>query len=109
MKNSGEAEEQALQQKIWDKISLVEDPELGLSVTELGLIYNIQVEENGEKANISMTFTSMACPYGPQLKTQVHSAATQIVPNVTVEVVFSPPWDPYTMASEDARTFLGIY
>ena len=108
MVNVTETTNHPLQQEIWEKISLVEDPEIGLSVTELGLIYNIELIEN-KKAKVSMTFTSMACPYGPQLKTQVHAAATRVIPDVEVEVVFDPPWDPYKMASEDAKALLGIY
>ena len=97
-----------LREAVWKKISLVEDPEIGLSVTDLGLIYDIQIK-NSKKASVSMTFTSMACPYGPQLKAQVHAAATRIIPDVEVEVVFSPPWDPHQMASEEAKQLMGIY
>ncbi len=97
-----------LKQDIWEKLSLVEDPEIGLSVTELGLIYEILVESS-RKAKVQMTFTSMACPYGPQLKAQVHAAATRVVPQVDVEVVFQPAWNPHEMASEDAKAVLGIF
>ena len=93
---------------IWKKLCLIEDPEIGLSITDLGLIYDIQIE-SPKKANISMTFTSMACPYGPQLKAQVHAAATRFVSDVEVDVVFKPPWDPHKMASEEAKQLMGIY
>ncbi len=97
-----------LKQQIWGKVALVEDPEIGLSITELGLIYDIQVPEPS-KALVKMTFTSMACPYGPQLKAQVHAAATRVVSDAEVEVVFSPPWDPREMASEEAKAVMGMY
>ncbi len=97
-----------LRQSIWEKVSLVEDPEIGLSVTDLGLIYEILLKEPTH-ADISMTFTSMACPYGPQLKAQVHAAATRVVPSANVEIVFKPPWDPREMASEDAKALMNIY
>ena len=95
-------------QAIWERVAEIEDPEIGLSITELGLIYSIELLEE-DKASIQMTFTSMACPYGPQLKMQVHAAATHVVSNVDVEVVFSPPWNPQEMASQEAKALLGIF
>ncbi len=104
------AENETLKKRIWDELVKVEDPEIGMSIAELGLIYDLKLDENN-KADITMTFTSMACPYGPQLKAEVHAAASRFeeVPEVHVEVVFSPPWDPREMASEDAKMMLGIY
>ena len=99
---------ESIKQEIWSALAKIEDPEIGLTITELGLIYDVQVKDK-ENAEIKMTFTSMACPYGPQLKAQVHANSTRIVPNVDVEVVFSPPWDPHQMASSEAKELLGIY
>ncbi len=106
--SEAEQDPEQLKQAIWDKISLVEDPEIGISVTDLGLIYEIKLE-NKEKATVLMTFTSMACPFGPQLKAQVHAATTRVVIKAEVEVVFSPPWDPHKMASEEAKQLMGIF
>lgn len=104
------AENDTLKKRIWDELMLVQDPEIGMSIAELGLIYDLKLDESNN-AEITMTFTSMACPYGPQLKAEVHAAASRIqeVADVHVEVVFSPPWDPREMASEDAKMMLGIY
>lgn len=95
--------------ELWDAIAGVEDPEIGLSIVELGLIYDIVVD--GSRADVTMTFTSMACPAGPQLQAGVHAAATSVegIDDATVEVVFSPPWNPVEMASEEAKMMLGIY
>lgn len=98
-----------LEQKVYDEISRVEDPEIGISVAELGLIYRINVE-NG-KAKIEMTYTSMACPAGPQMKQEIQDNALRVegVDSAEVEVVWVPKWDPRTMASDEAKMDLGIF
>ena len=90
----------------------VEDPEIHLSIVDLGLIYGVEVQEAPEGAHVqvSMTLTSPACPYGPMLLGQVH-ATVQRMPGVAtmkVNLVWNPPWDPRTMASEEAKMELGI-
>ena len=107
---SSENVESTLKKQVWDEISKVEDPEIGMSLAELGLIYDLSIDDN-KKADITMTFTSMGCPYGPQLKAEVHAAATRVeeVSDAHVEVVFTPPWDPREMATEEAKMLLGIY
>ena len=97
-----------IRQDIWQKLDEVIDPEIGLSVISLGLIYNIEIESK-RKAIITMTLTSMACPYGAELKAQVHANATHIIPDVKVEVVFKPAWNPKEMASSEAKVLMGIY
>jgi len=105
-----EAETETLKKSVWDAIAQVEDPEIGFSVTDLGLIYDLSFDESNN-AKVTMTFTSMGCPYGPQLKSEVHAAATSVdgVGDAEVEVVFSPPWDPREMATEETKMMLGIY
>ena len=99
-----------LEKAVYQAILPVEDPELFISIMELGLIYDIKVNENNE-ANVKMTFTSMAFPAGPSLKSQVLSAALQVegIKDANVEIVWTPKWDPRLMASEDAKMQLGIY
>ncbi len=80
------------------------DPELFIDIWTLGLIYGFEVTEDG--IDIKMTFTSMACPAGPQLVEEVIEK-TKTLPGVTksnVEVVFDPPWQP----SEELKALLGI-
>ncbi len=104
------SDNEALKKQVWDAIAQVEDPEIGMGLVDLGLVYDLQIDEN-KKADVTMTFTSMGCPYGPQLKAEVHAAATRVedVSDAHVEVVFSPAWDPREMASEEAKMLLGIY
>lgn len=99
-----------LEQRVYDSLKDIEDPELGILIDELGLIYDVRVNEEG-KVKIKMTFTSMACPAGPSLKSQALSNALRVdgVTDVEVEIVWTPKWDPRIMASEDAKMILGIY
>jgi metal-sulfur cluster biosynthetic enzyme len=91
----------------------VEDPEMKISVTELGLIYAIRIEERGEgvHAEIDMTLTSPGCPVAPEIMAAVHRSAlaTEGVDSVHVNLTFSPPWDPRIHATEDARFDLGVF
>ena len=90
----------------------VKDPELNLGVLELGLIYDVIAEgENGEHVTVMMTLTSPMCPVGPMFKKTVedHVLAVEGVKTAKVEITFTPPWDPKTMASEDVKVLLGIW
>ncbi len=62
--------------------------------------------------NVDMTLTSPACPLGPIIQTQAHAILTsnfEDVDDVKINLVWNPPWDPRTMASEDAKLELGIW
>ena len=101
------------EQQVIEALKPIEDPELHLGIVDLGLIYEARVTpaaEGGEAIQLRMTFTTPFCPYGPMLKAQVHNALAKL-PGVTqaqVDVVFTPTWDPRTMASEEARIALGL-
>ena len=98
---------------ITDSLGDVEDPEMKISVTELGLIYAIRIEERDEgiHAEIDMTLTSPGCPVAPEIMAAVHRSAlaTEGVESVHVNLTFSPPWDPRIHATEDARFDLGVF
>ena len=91
------------------------DPEIHMSVTELGLIYgaalDVKEEKDGTSVKVTMSLTSPACPYGPMLLTAVHGAVAKIpgIREVDVDLVFTPSWDPRSMATEEAKENLGIY
>lgn len=97
------------QEQVMERIRPVQDPEIGLSVVDLGLIYGIDIKD--EDVCIKMTLTSPGCPYGPQMITAVKNMAgqTEGVKSVNIDLVWSPPWNPYTMCSEDAKMHLGIF
>ncbi len=90
----------------------IEDPELHLGIVDLGLIYaaDINPQPDGDEVKLTMTFTSPFCPYGPQLKAMVQRALASVpgVKHAVVNIVFTPPWDPRTMASEECKIALGL-
>ncbi len=95
---------------ILEALKEVEDPELAMSIVDLGLVYGIEVQEGAVLVRI--TLTTPGCPIGPMLQAAIHGAVQRVYPDVKdvkVELVWYPPWDPYTMASEEAKDFLGIW
>ena len=93
---------------IKEKLKEVIDPEVGLDIVNLGLVYGVQVENQNVK--VQMTLTSPMCPMGPQILSSAHAKLAQLpmVKDIKIELVWNPPWDPRTMASEDARIHLGM-
>ena len=89
-------------------LSTVEDPELGLDIVSLGLVY--AVEREGDHLRVVHTLTSMGCPLGPVIERDIGEAVAGIdgIASVEVELVFEPPWSPEKM-SDDARFLLGVY
>jgi len=100
------------EEQVMQAIKPIEDPELHLGIVDLGLIYGVDItpQPAGDDVKLTMTFTSPFCPYGPQLRAMVHKAVASVpgVSQATVNIVFTPPWDPRTMASEDCKTALGL-
>lgn len=96
-------------EELREKLSEVMDPEINLSIVELGLVYDIQFDEGD--VLITMTLTSPGCPLGPVIRGEAYAKLKQIpgVKDVDVQIVWSPPWDPRTMASEDVKMALGIW
>ncbi len=90
-----------------DALRSVEDPEAGMNIVELGLVYG--VEASGARATVRMTMTSPTCPLGDYLTDAVRDALRARFPEleqVDVELVWDPPWTPERM-SEGARSFFG--
>ena len=88
----------------------VEDPELRMSVMDLGLIYGVDIDEDG-MVTIDLTLTTPACPVGPMIQGQAYHLLSQMdgVEDVEVNLVWDPPWDPKTMASDEVKMMLGIW
>jgi metal-sulfur cluster biosynthetic enzyme len=76
----------------------------------LGLVYDVDLGEDGT-LRIDMTLTSPYCPLGGIIQTQAHAVCAGLpgVRDVRVNLVWNPPWDPRTMASEEAKLELGIF
>jgi metal-sulfur cluster biosynthetic enzyme len=96
---------------VYEALENVIDPELGLDFVELGLIYDVAVEEGDAGAEVYVTYslTSPGCPIGPQIADQIKEFASELdgVDKVFPKLVFTPPWTP-EMMSEDARFALGF-
>ena len=85
----------------------VEDPELGMDIVDLGLLYDVEVE--GGNVKVTHTLTSMGCPVGPMIQEDIDRVARELpgVDAVDVELTFDPPWTPEKM-SDDAKFILGF-
>lgn len=83
------------------------DPELFLSIVDLGLVYDIQIEN--KTAIITMTLTTIGCPLFDTIQNDINKAVLSLpdIDEVKVELTFDPPWD-YSMMSEFAKAELGV-
>ncbi|MBI4386513.1 MAG: metal-sulfur cluster assembly factor [Elusimicrobia bacterium] len=101
--------------KIGEALRPVQDPEIHMSIVDLGLIYGASIESAGEgpggRVRVRMSLTTPMCPYGPMLLAMVHSAVAKLpgVKGVDVDLTFEPPWNPKTMADDETKDLLGIY
>ncbi len=89
---------------IREALRFVVDPEIGVNIVDLGLVYRIEVE--GTRARIAMTMTSPTCPLVDYLKELVTSVIRQRVPDVVrvdITIEWEPPWDPDMMSDEARR------
>jgi len=94
---------------IIEKLKDVYDPEIPVNIYDLGLIYNVDVDESN-KASIIMTLTAPGCPVADMLVEDTRQAALAVegVDDANVELTFEPPWDK-SMMSEEARLELGFF
>ncbi len=99
------------EEKVWEALRQVYDPEIPASIVELGLVYVVVAEqvEGGHKVAIRMTLTAPGCGIGPVLVEDVRRAVLAVpgVVDADIELVFDPPWDPSRM-SEAAKLQLGF-
>ncbi len=104
------AAEPLTETRIRDELKNVVDPEIGIDMVNLGLLYGVQVSD-GNAVQVTMTLTTPGCPVAGMFMNSVHAAVMSIpgVSDCKVDLTFSPPWDPRTMASEEAKMMLGIY
>ena len=93
---------------VLEALRQVEDPELGMDIVDLGLLYDVEIE--GPKVKITYSLTSMGCPVGPLIAQDIDRAAREVpgVEEVDLELIFDPPWTPERM-SEEARLELNMF
>jgi len=85
----------------------VEDPELGMDIVDLGLLYDVEID--GSKVKVIHSLTSMGCPAGPMIQEDIQNVAAAVegVDEVEIELTWEPPWTPDKM-SDDAKFILGF-
>jgi metal-sulfur cluster biosynthetic enzyme len=97
-------------EQIIEVLKPIHDPEIRIGIVDLGLIYDVDVSDDGV-ARVKMTLTTPACPYGEMLIAMVHREVEQMdgVTKVEVILVWDPPWDPKEMCTDYAKDMLGIW
>jgi metal-sulfur cluster biosynthetic enzyme len=97
----------ATRDEVMEILRTVEDPELGMDIVDLGLVYEAEVSDSTAKVTYSLT--SMGCPAGPLIAQDIEGAVRQVegIENVELELTFDPPWTPDKM-SDDAKFILGF-
>ncbi|AKG73333.1 MULTISPECIES: metal-sulfur cluster assembly factor [Salinicoccus] len=100
--------DKAMEESMMGALENVIDPELGIDIVNLGLVYGVHLDEDG-KAGVEMTLTSMGCPMGPQIVEQVETALGELpeVKETEVNIVWNPPWGKDKM-SRYAKIALGV-
>jgi metal-sulfur cluster biosynthetic enzyme len=93
--------------EVVEALRQVEDPELGMDIVDLGLLYDVEIE--GPKVKVIHSLTSMGCPAGPMIQEDIDNVTRSLdgVEDVDVELTWDPPWTPERM-SDDAKFILGI-
>ena len=99
------------EEAIREALHVVTDPEIGISIMELGLVYDVIRDEAQHTVTINMTLTSPGCPLGPEMTSAVYLTVTRMpgVRDCHVELVWSPMWDPQVNATEETRIALGLW
>jgi len=107
--SSGETSGPPTKELVLEALMKVFDPELGLNIVDLGLVYEVQVGPEGG-VDIEYTLTTMGCPIGPMIEDQMRAVLAQVpgAGEVRPEMVIRPPWSP-EMMSDEAKASLGIF
>lgn len=95
--------------QIMEKLQEVPDPELGISIVDLGLIYEVSTDKNG-RVQVLMTLTTMGCPLFDQIREPIEHKLIKVkgVKDVRVNLTFDPPWSVEKM-SDEAKIKLGFF
>jgi metal-sulfur cluster biosynthetic enzyme len=104
----GESKPDDLRSHVVEALRNVHDPELGINIVDLGLVYGVEVE--GDSVHITYTLTTMGCPIGPLIEQEIKQFLSGVegVEKVEAEMVLRPPWTP-EMMSEEAKAALGYF
>lgn len=89
-------------EQIIEKLKTVKDPEIGIDIWTLGLVYDIKADEG--KIDVTMTLTSPFCPFADEIVANTERALAPLAPEAHVAITFEPPWRP----SESLKAMLGL-
>ncbi len=97
------------QAEVMDALHECYDPEIPVNIVDLGLIYNVDIDDEAGQVNVTMTLTALGCPMAGEVVDEVQMRVQQVenVKNCKVEMTFDPPWSPDRM-TEDAKWELGM-
>ena len=99
------------EEEVREALKEVIDPEIGINIVDLGLIYDVLPNLETGHVDVNMTLTSPGCPAGPELTSAVWMTVKRMagVKDCEVKLIWSPRWDPNVHASEEGRMHLGIW
>lgn len=99
-------------EEIREKLKECYDPEIPINIVDLGLIYDIDIDEENKRVDVTQTLTAVGCPVADQMKAQVEQKVMELegVEESECEIVFEPPWSPdqVTEEGEAALSSMGI-
>src|SRR5215831_820369 len=97
-----------LRNRVREALRNVHDPELGINIVDLGLVYGVDISDT--TVHVTYTLTTMGCPIGPLIEAEIRQFVEGIdgVDTVEAEMVVRPPWSP-EMMSEEAKAALGFF
>jgi metal-sulfur cluster biosynthetic enzyme len=99
------------EERVREALQPVHDPEMDLSILDLGLLYRVEIDEERRAVKLTMTLTSQMCPVGPEILAACEMAVLRIpeVEDVDIDLVWTPPWDPRKHCTEEGKAYLGIW
>src|SRR5207249_8449272 len=97
-----------IRERVLDVLRNVHDPQLGINIVDLGLVYGVEIQ--ADTVHVTYTLTAMGCPIGPLIEAEMREFLSGVegVENVEAEMVLRPPWTP-EMMSEEAKAALGFF
>ena len=100
--------ESGLEEQVLEALRNVHDPELGINIVDLGLVYGIRIDD--DTVHVTYTLTTMGCPIGPLIEAEIKQFLSSVegINQVDAEMVLRPPWTP-EMMSEEAKAALGFF
>ena len=104
----GEKGNESLKDQVLEVLKNVHDPELGVNIVDLGLVYGVEIQD--QTVHVTYTLTTMGCPIGPLIEAEMKQFLSNVegIEEVNAEMVLRPPWTP-EMMSEEAKAALGYF